>query len=81
MALTSTNTTFVSSFSTVLNRVGNGILNILVRIAASSTMAHAAEARACQIRTLNAKSDAELAAMNLRRDHIAAYVFRDLMFA
>ena len=42
-------------------------------------MAHAAEARARQISELEAKTDEELAAMNLQRDHIALYVFRDLM--
>ena len=42
-------------------------------------MAHAAEARARQISALEAKTDEELAEMNLRRDQIAHYVFRDMM--
>lgn len=43
------------------------------------TMSAAAEVRMRRIEALNAKSDAELAAMNLRRSDIPAYVFRDLM--
>jgi hypothetical protein len=46
----------------------------------NSSMAHAAEARSRQITELEAKTDEELAAMNLRRDNIALYVFRDLMY-
>lgn len=33
-----------------------------------------------QIQRLNAKSDAELAAMGLRRQDIARYVFRDVFY-
>lgn len=36
--------------------------------------------RARQIEQLYQKSDEELAKMNLRRDEIAAYVFRDLAY-
>ena len=80
MALTSTSATHSSSFFTVLSGVGTGILNVLGRIAESSAMARSAEARGLQIDALNAKSDAELAAMHLRREDIAAYVFRDIMY-
>lgn len=41
----------------------------------------AMQARLEQVEKLNAKSDAELAAMNLRREDITAFVFRDLMYA
>ena len=44
-------------------------------------MRAAAEARAQKIEFLNAKSDAELAGMHLRRSDIPAYVFRDLMYS
>ena len=37
-------------------------------------------ARTDQIRRLNAKSDAELAAMGLTRDRIPHYVFRDIFY-
>lgn len=43
------------------------------------TMSSAMDARLKHVDALNAKSDAELAAMNLRREDITAYVFRDLM--
>jgi len=43
-------------------------------------MAQDAEARGAQIAALNAKTDVELTAMNLRRDEISGYVFRDLMY-
>ena len=80
MALTSTNTTQSAGLVSRLGGFGTSILNMLVRIAESSVMARAAEVRAQQIEVLNAKSDTELASMNLRRDEIAAYVFRDLMY-
>ena len=43
------------------------------------TMSSAMDARLKRVEALNAKSDAELATMNLRREDITAYVFRDLM--
>jgi len=39
----------------------------------------ARRARTDQIEAMNAKSDAELAAMGLRRDDIVRYVFRDVI--
>ncbi|WP_415921344.1 hypothetical protein [Tateyamaria sp. SN6-1] len=44
------------------------------------TMSAAAEVRMRRIDALNAKTDAELAEMGLRRQDIASYVFRDLMY-
>ena len=49
------------------------------QLGSSMTLAASAEQRFQQVQRLQAKSDAELAAMNLRREDIAAYVFRDLM--
>lgn len=43
------------------------------------TMSAAMDARMKRVDALNAKSDEQLAAMNLRREDITAYVFRDLM--
>jgi hypothetical protein len=45
-----------------------------------TAMAREAEARGAQFAQLNAKTDEELAAMNLTREGIASYVFRDLLF-
>ena len=77
MALTSTNTPSVFSG---LSGFGARMINALGRLAEGSAMARAADARRAQIDQLNAKTDAELAAMGLTRDRIATYVFRDLMY-
>ncbi|MEL6889577.1 MAG: hypothetical protein AAFO86_12840 [Pseudomonadota bacterium] len=44
------------------------------------SLSAAADQRMKRIEALNAKSDDELAEMGLRRQDIAAYVFRDLMY-
>lgn len=64
-----------SFFSTVLDR----ITDAFVALGHSASMSAAAESRFKRIEALNAKSDEELAKMNLRREDIAAYVFRDMM--
>ena len=56
----------------------SGFFTMVGRAMAMST-ANAAEARFRQIEALNAKTDEELAVMNLRREDIPTYVFRDLM--
>ncbi len=38
------------------------------------------KSRVDQVRKLEAKSDAELAAMGLKRDDITRYVFRDMFY-
>ena len=38
------------------------------------------KSRAGEIAALNAKTDEQLAAMGIRRDQIAVYVFRDLFY-
>ena len=64
-----------SFFSAVLDR----ITDFFVALGHSAAMSAAAESRFKRIEALNAKTDEELAAMNLRREDIAAYVFRDMM--
>ncbi|WP_299656818.1 hypothetical protein [uncultured Tateyamaria sp.] len=64
-----------SMLSTILDRV----TAFFAALGHSAAMSAAAESRFRRIEALQAKSDAELAAMNLRREDIAAYVFRDLM--
>lgn len=64
-----------SIFSTILDRV----TAFFVALGHSAAMSAAAESRFKRIEALNAKTDEELAAMNLRREEIAAYVFRDMM--
>ncbi|CUH65629.1 hypothetical protein TG4357_01966 [Thalassovita gelatinovora] len=38
------------------------------------------KSRSAEIEALNAKTDAELAAMGLKRENIAYYVFRDMFY-
>ena len=49
-------------------------------VGSAMTMSAAAEVRMRRIEALNSKSDEELAEIGLRRQDIAAYVFRDLMY-
>jgi hypothetical protein len=70
MAVHSTN---VPSFA---GGIGASIAAFFTNMVEIFWMARTAEVR---IVALNAKTDDELAVMNLRRDEIAAYVFRDLM--
>ena len=61
----------------ILSSIGS-FFTMVGRAMALST-ARSAEARFRKIEALNAKSDEELSTMNLRREDIPAYVFRDLM--
>lgn len=60
------------SFSGLFTGMGSSIYNALIRMGE-------ARSRTDQMDTLNAKTDAELAEMGLRREDIARYVFRDMM--
>lgn len=51
-----------------------------VQLGLSFSLATAAEQRFAQVQALQAKSDEELAAMNLRRDDIVHTVFKDLYY-
>lgn len=73
-------TTHTPSILSGLTGLGNAFFDFLVRISETSTLARSAEARGQQIEALNAKTDEELAAMNLRRDDIVLHVFRDIMY-
>jgi hypothetical protein len=61
---------------TVLGPVGAFFRAIGTRLVNASENS----SRMTQINALNAKTDAELAKMGLRRDQIAHYVFRDLYY-
>ena len=56
------------------------IKNFFSMVGEAMTLSAAAEVRLRRIEALNAKSDAELAQMGLRRQDIPSYVFRDLMY-
>jgi len=63
----------------ILTAIWDGLTHFLTMLGHSAAMSAAAESRFRRIEALRAKSDEELAAMNLRREDIAAYVFRDMM--
>lgn len=64
---------------TVLSNIWTAATDFFSLFGRAITTSAAMEARMDRIEALNAKSDEELFAMNLRREDIPAYVFRDLM--
>ena len=62
-------------FSNGLTALSNFFATFANAISGSAAM----DQRMHRVAKLNAKTDAELAAMNLRRADIPSYVFRDLM--
>ncbi len=72
----SVSTTNIPSF---FGGFGAAISAVFTYLIENGSMAQAAEARSRQISELEAKTDEELAEMNLRRDQIVHYVFRDMM--
>lgn len=69
-----------SKLSSFFDGAGKAIGAFFIHLIENSGRARAAEARRLQIELLDAKTDAELAAMHLRRDDIASYVFRDMLY-
>ena len=61
------------------NTIWSSVRGMFAAIGRGLTTSASADLRMRRIDALNAKSDAELAAMNLRREDIPGYVFRDLM--
>ncbi|MCT8160249.1 hypothetical protein [Pseudoruegeria sp. SHC-113] len=57
-----------------------GLSALFSRLGAALMRAAENRSRVEQMERLNAKSDEELAALGLRREDIARYVFRDMMF-
>lgn len=67
------------SHPSFLSALWHGVTDFFASVSRAITVSAAMDARMQRIEALNAKTDAELAAMNLRRADITAYVFRDLM--
>jgi hypothetical protein len=59
--------------------LGQNLRRFFAGLGRALTTNAAMDARMHRVAVLNAKTDAELSAMNLRRADIPAYVFRDLM--
>ena len=53
---------------------------ITATLISAATAYGAAQSRADEVERLNAKSDAELSRIGLRREDIARYVFRDILY-
>lgn len=67
--------------TTTENSVWSNISAFFAMVGRAMVMSSAMDARLKKVEALNAKSDEELAALNLRREDITAFVFRDLMYA
>ena len=65
----------------ILSSVRNALSALSNALIDARSLRLSAEARAQKIQVLQSKSDEELREMGLRRDEIASYVFRDLMYA
>ncbi|MFK7868504.1 MAG: DUF1127 domain-containing protein [Roseobacter sp.] len=63
-----------------LRTVGTAIAQVFARIGSALVSAAEANHRIKTVERLQAKSDAELAALNLRREDIVRHVFRDVFF-
>jgi len=76
MTSTTTNTVHpapAAGFVTFMKKVFSGI--------GQGMVAHMeSKSRLAEIEALNAKTDAELAEMGIKREEIARHVFRDIMF-
>lgn len=70
--ITQSNTNFLPNIQGKISEFFAALGRAMVASSAMNSRMQRAE-------VLNAKSDEELAAMNLRREDITAYVFRDLM--
>ena len=60
---------------------GMSVKNIISRVWHGLIMAPAMQTRLRQVDALHAKSDKDLVALDLRREDIAKYVFRDMMYS
>jgi hypothetical protein len=67
------------SRTNVFSAIWDSISNFFVMVSRAMIVSSAMDARMKRIDALNAKTDAELHAMNLRRGDIPAFVFRDMM--
>lgn len=65
--------------SNFFSNIWAGIAGFFSKVGRAMVVSSCGEARLRKVECLNAKTDAELAAMGLRRQDIPAYVFRDLI--
>ncbi|MFL4471892.1 hypothetical protein ACERZ8_19170 [Tateyamaria armeniaca] len=65
--------------NTAFSNIRASVTRFFAGVGRAMIVSSSAEARLRKVEALNAKTDAELAAMNLRREDIPAFVFRDLM--
>ena len=65
--------------SNIFPAIWEKITGFFVTVGRSLVLSAAMDSRLKRVEALNLKTDEELAKMNLRRENITAYVFRDLM--
>lgn len=65
--------------TSVLANIWSGVTGFFGSFARAVSVSASMDQRMHRVAELNAKTDEELAAMNLRRGDIPSYVFRDLM--
>lgn len=68
------------SVSQALHAIGSAARSTLASVGRAMVITSSSHRRLMQIEHLQAKSDAELAEMGLKREDIARYVFRDILF-
>lgn len=69
-----------TSISQALHAVGSAIGGLFASVGKALVLNSSANQRLRQVEALQAKSDAELAQMGLKREDITRYVFRDILF-
>jgi len=71
---------FITTVTTGIAPFGNAIAGFLVSLSRAMIINSTAQQRLEQVERLQAKTDAELAAMDMKREDIVHHVFRDLFW-
>lgn len=69
-----------SGFGRALHTLLNSIVGFFASIGTALMVSSSYNARALKVQALQAKSDEELAALNIKRDDIVHHVFQDLYY-
>lgn len=69
-----------SGFGRILHSIYGGVRGFLSSVGTAMIVSSSYTARVNKVQALQAKSDEELAAMNIKRDDIVHHVFHDLYY-